>query len=86
MVRRHSRRKSMTDIERERFVQEATQAYDRLKPYLIALSPLHDDYKAILRLDEAIQQAIRDVTGDEPGWCKLKPGAHLAQPNTWPRR
>ena len=37
----------MTDVERERFVQEATLAHERLKPTVIALSPVHDDYKAV---------------------------------------
>lgn len=46
----------MTDIEGDRFVQEATQAHERLKPVLITLSPLHDDHEAVLRLSEALQQ------------------------------
>ena len=46
---------------------------------MIALTPLGDDYKAVLRLSDAIQQAIRDVTGDEPEWCKVKPGAYPGQ-------
>ena len=74
MVRRHTRHKSMTDTERERFVREATEAHDRLLAYSIALSPIHDDYKAVLQLSNAISQAIRDVTGDDPPWMKTPPG------------
>lgn len=74
MVRRHTRRKSMTDIERERFAREATEAHERLIPYMISLSPLHDDYKAVLRLSDTISQAIRDVTGEDPPWMKTPPG------------
>lgn len=76
MVRRHSRRKSMTDTERLQFVHNATEAHHRLAPYLIALSPLSDDYKAVQRLSEALRASIRDVTGDDPEWCKVKPGAY----------
>lgn len=74
MVRRHTRHKSMTDSERERFVREATEAHERLRAYTLALSPIHDDYKAVLRLSNAISQAIRDVTGDDPPWMKTPPG------------
>lgn len=73
MVRRHRRRKSLNNFERERFAQEATKMHRRLNTYLTALTPLWDDYKAILRLSEALQQAIRDATGDEPEWCKVQP-------------
>jgi hypothetical protein len=37
-------------------------------PALIAIN------KAVLRLSDAIQQAIRDITGEEPEWCTVKPG------------
>ena len=74
MVRRHRRRKSLTAFERERFAQEATEAHRRLNSYLTALTPLCDDYKAVLRLSNAIQDAIRDITGDEPEWCKVQRG------------
>lgn len=74
MVRRHARRKSMTDIERDRFVREATEAHERLRAYTLALSPIHDDYKAVLRLSDAISHSIRDVTGDDPPWMKTPPG------------
>ena len=64
----------MTDTERERFVREATEAHERLRGYTLTLSPIHDDYKAVLRLSNAISQAIRDVTGDDPSWMKIPPG------------
>jgi len=72
MVSRHRRRKALADIERERFAQEAAQAHARLMPYMIALSPLCDDYKAMTALSEAIQTAIRDITGAEPAWCGVQ--------------
>lgn len=71
-----NRRKSLTEYDRVQFVQNATDAHHRLAPYLIALSPLSDDYKAVQRLSEAIRTAIRDVTGDDPEWCKVKQGAY----------
>jgi len=71
-----NRRKPLTESDRVQFVQAATEAHHRLAPYLIALSPLSDDYKAVLRLSEALRAAIRDVTGDDPDWCKVKPGAY----------
>ena len=45
MVRRHTRHKSMTDSERECFLREATEAHDRLLAYILALSPIDDDYR-----------------------------------------
>ncbi|WP_421850603.1 hypothetical protein [Oricola sp.] len=54
MVRHHKRRKSLTDLERVRFASEAAEMHSRLLPYLIALSPLSDDYKAVTRLSLAI--------------------------------
>lgn len=72
MVRRHKRRKFLTDIERERFVQEATELHHKLNANLMALTPLSGDYRAILKLSEALRNAIRDVTGDEPEWCKVQ--------------
>lgn len=74
MVRRHTRHKFMTDTERERFVREATEAHERLRAYTFALSPIHDDYKAVLRLSLAISRAIRDVSGDDPPWMKTPSG------------
>ena len=74
MVRRQKRRKALSEIELSKFVQDATQAHNRLRPYLLALSPLCDDYKAVSRLSDAIERAIREVTGDDPEWCKVKPG------------
>ncbi|WP_425416112.1 hypothetical protein [Oricola indica] len=71
-----NRRKSLIEADRLQFVQDATDAHHRLAPHLIALSPLSDDYKAVLRLSKALRAAIRDVTGDDPEWCKVKPGAY----------
>ena len=76
MVRRHTRRRSMTDTERARFVRETTEIHQELGAYLFALDPLRDDYKAVLALRIALQQAISAITGDEPEWCKVKPGGH----------
>lgn len=76
MVRRHARRRSMTETERARFVREATAIHHELDAYLLALDPLREDYKAVLALRIALQRAITTLTGDEPEWCKVKPGAH----------
>ena len=73
MVRRHKRRKSLTDFERERFAREAAEMHSRLIPHMIALSPLSDDYKAVARLSSAIQDAIREITGEDPEWCRVGP-------------
>ena len=73
MVRRHRRRNSLTDAERERFAREGGEAHARLLPYLIALSPGCDEYRAIQALSAALQTAIREVTGEEPVWCKVGP-------------
>ena len=73
MVRRHKRRKSLTETERARFVQEATEAHRRLHAYMNVLSPLCEDYRAVMRLSDALIEAIREVTGDEPEWCKVQP-------------
>ena len=79
MVRRHRRRKSLTDTERARFVQEASEMHRKLNAYTIALTPLCDEYKAVMRLSDALVDAIRDVTDDEPEWCKVQPSWYPGQ-------
>jgi hypothetical protein len=74
MIQRHKRRKSLTDTEIERFASECAEAHRRLIPYMMALSPLNDDYKAVMRLSEALKTAVREVTGDVPDWCQIGPG------------
>ena len=74
MVQRHRRRKALSDLERERFAREATEAHRRLLPYTTALSPLCDDYRAVAQLERAIIEAIRAVTGEDPEWMKAGPG------------
>jgi len=76
MVRRHKRRHSMNDTERMRFVREATEIHRGLGAYLFALDPRSEDYKAVLAVRVALQQAIHAVTGEEAEWCRVKPGAY----------
>ena len=73
MVRRRRRRKSLTVMERERFVRDVTEMYRKLHAYTLALTPLCDEYKAVMKLSDALIEAIRDVTGDDPEWCKVQP-------------
>lgn len=70
MIQRHKRRKALTDFERERFAGEAGEMHRKLMSFTLALSPLSDDYKAISRFHDALLQAIRDVTGEEPEWTR----------------
>lgn len=76
MVRRHKRRRLMTEAERTRFVEDATKYHHGLGAYLFMLDPRSEDYKSVLAMRIALQDAIRAVTGDEPDWCKVKPGAY----------
>lgn len=74
MVRRHTRRKALYDIERERFARETSEMHSKLLAYTFVLSPLSDQYRAISKLNSALMQAIRDVTGEEPEWMRTPPG------------
>ncbi|WP_425416460.1 hypothetical protein [Oricola indica] len=76
MVRRHTRRRSMTETERARFVGDITKFHHGLAGYLHALEPRGSDYRAVQTLTAALRQAILDVTGDDPDWCKVQPGAY----------
>ena len=40
-------------------------------PLMHSLTPLSDDYRAVMRLSDALMSAIRDITGEEPNLSKV---------------
>jgi HD superfamily phosphohydrolase YqeK len=71
MVRRHTRRKFMTDTEKTAFASDCVEMHRKLMPLMHALTPLSDDYRAVVRLSDALMSAIRDITGEEPNLSKV---------------
>ena len=71
MVSRHKRRKYLLDSEKAAFASDCAQMHRKLLPLMHALTPLSDDYRAVVRLSDALMSAIRDITGEEPNLSKV---------------
>lgn len=71
---RHRRRKALSEFEINDLERIAARLHADLAPLLIALSPLSPQYQAIQRLHQAMLDAVKEVTGEEAGWCRVGPG------------
>ncbi|TCD14110.1 hypothetical protein [Oricola cellulosilytica] len=76
-ARRHTRRKELHSLHVKRFVKLCVRCHGEMMPISTELHPTSPQAKAIDRLSDAIKNAIREVSGEEPPW----PGeAHGAGP------
>ena len=73
---RHKRQPKLSKVRTEQFLEAATQFHLSLMECHFALRTNSDQYRSLSELHEALLGAIRDVTGDDPPWCKCGPGLH----------
>lgn len=71
---RHRRRNAFLDFEVKELERITARLHRDLTPLLIALSPTCPQYRAILRLHEAMLDTVKEVTGQEAEWCRIGPG------------
>jgi len=71
---RHKRRRELTAAEIANIVEQARAFHMALCGHMRALKPQDLTYRQLLALDMAIEDMLRELTGDDPSWCQIAPG------------
>lgn len=70
MTKRHKRKPTLTSAQIDVLFARMTDVHKDLIPLLCELKPQSEHYNAIVDLNDALANAIRKVSGDEPIWMQ----------------